>query len=62
LQGGTLVHAAAGTGDNELLEDLVWSPYCAAQLTFSRSFSPFIHALINDRLDTMTTCLQVRVD
>ena len=57
-QGATLVHAAAAVGDIDLLEGLVKSPYCSAQLAFSRTFSPFVYALANSRMETITACLQ----
>lgn len=57
-QGATLVHAAAAVGDIDLLEGLVKSPYCSAQLAFSRAFSPFVYALANSRMETITACLQ----
>ncbi|XP_076440346.1 LOW QUALITY PROTEIN: uncharacterized protein LOC143279908 [Babylonia areolata] len=57
-KGATLVHAAAAVGDKALLQDLVRSPYCHAQLAFSRTFSPFLFALANSRVDTIRACLQ----
>ena len=56
-QGATLVHAAAAVGDKDLLDGLVKSPYCSAQLAFCRTFSPFAYALANGRMDTITACL-----